>query len=106
MTDRSSSSPSTTTPPTTEPWGGFGDPFREAMSVARFVETPGLVQMLMAVWVPGKGWLVAKRSMIYGGRHGEAPMVDGDLSVLEQAVAIEAKTGLRAIQSRLKREDG
>ncbi|HEX5016488.1 MAG TPA: hypothetical protein VFX15_02750 [Actinomycetes bacterium] len=67
-------------------------------------EVPGMIQMTLATFVPGKGWLTTKRSMIYGGRHGEPPMID-DIEKAHEIMSHELRTGLRAMKHRLDQED-
>jgi hypothetical protein len=57
----------------------------------------GQVQMVMGVWDEQRGWLTTRRSMIYGGRHGEPPMIERDdaVSIIES----EAGNGFRAMQT-------
>lgn len=64
-----------------------------------FHPLPGAIQILMAVYIPGKGYLATRRGMIYGGRHGEPPMVSDPDKAWEIA-AVEVQGGLRALSHR------
>lgn len=59
---------------------------------------PGLFQMVLAVYDRERGWITTKRSIIYGGRHGDAPWVDLPLEDIEKVMSIELRTGIRAIK--------
>ena len=67
-------------------------------------EIPGMVQMTLAVFVPNRGWLTTKRSVIYGGRHGPPPMIDDDAEEIENIMRHELRSGLRAMKERLARD--
>lgn len=74
----------------------------DALELVGFQPIVGLVQVLMAVWVPGKGYLITKRSIIYGGRHGDPPLI------MDQAswpiVESEVRGGLRTLAHRYEEE--
>lgn len=67
-------------------------------------ESPKLVQMTLAVYIPGKGWLTTKRGIIYGGRHGEPPLIDFDVDVIVERLTPELRSGIRAMKHRLENE--
>jgi len=70
-------------------------------------EIDGMVQVVMAVYVKGEGWLWTRRGMIYGGRHGEPPTIEKPEEALFDIVALEVKTGLRAMRHTYQRhKDG
>lgn len=68
-------------------------------------EVDGLIQARVSVFVAGKGWLTSRRSLIYGGRHGEPPMIIGPESS-DDIVLMEVKTMLRALRHAYRRETG
>jgi hypothetical protein len=74
---------------------GYGD---AAMEAVGFRKIPGMIQMVMAVWVPEEGWLHTKRGITACGPIKAQP-------VGEDAVVLEAKSGYRAIQHRLEAVD-
>ena len=71
--------------------------FDAAMQLAGFRKVEGQVQLVMAQWVPGKGWLTTRRGITVCGPIAAQPTG-------EDAVALEAKTGYRALQHRLAKE--
>lgn len=71
----------------------------------RWPEIPGMVQMVLATFVPDKGWLVTKRSAIYGGRHGRPPLIEDTEGAIVDVMAPELRSGIRAMKARLARED-
>lgn len=77
----------------------------EALETVGFRRVPGAIQILTAVWIPGKGYLASKRSMIYGGHHGEQPMIT-DLDKAEAIVGLEVRGSLRALAHRYAEESG
>ena len=67
----------------------------------RWVEAPGLIQMETGIFVPDHGWLTSKRSVIYGGRHGPAPMITADIDTVMGIMVPELRSCIRAIKHRL-----
>jgi hypothetical protein len=67
-------------------------------------EAPGMVQMTIASFIPNKGWLVTKRSMLYGGRHGPPPLIDDDEDKILEIMTHELRSCIRAMKQRLARE--
>ena len=67
-----------------------------------WVEAPGLIQMETGIFVPTHGWLTSKRSVIYGGRHGPAPMIDDGIDTIMDIMVPELRSCIRAIQHRLR----
>ena len=69
---------------------GPGDAATEAVG---FHKMDGMIQLVMAVWVPGKGWLHTRRGIV---RHGiiHPPT--------EDEIVLEARGAYRAITHRLK----
>lgn len=65
-----------------------------------WLKVHGMIQIAMVVYDEERGWLITKRGAIYGGRHGEAPMIAGDLPVLERIIGVEIRSGLRALKAR------
>jgi hypothetical protein len=55
-----------------------------------------MIQVRLAVFVPGKGLLETRRGLIYGGRHGPAPMIEDEAS--DETILLETKTALRALR--------
>lgn len=61
----------------------------------------GMVQVVMFVWCEDRGeWLHTRRGVIYGGRHGEPPMLEQPIEKLETTVLTEVRGGLRALAHR------
>lgn len=68
-----------------------------------FVRVHGMIQVLMAVWDEERGWLTTKRGVIYGGRHGEPPMIEDQPEKIAAIIQPEVATGLRALQKGWRR---
>lgn len=64
---------------------------------------PNQIVMVMAAWIPDHGWLVTRRGMIYGGKHGQPPLLDLPWDELKEIVAREATSSARAIQHRYQK---
>lgn len=71
----------------------------------RASRTPGLVQMVLVTYVPGKGWLATRRGAIYGGHHGRPPLIEDSLERVMEVMTVELRSGIRAMQHRVRRED-
>jgi hypothetical protein len=64
------------------------------------LEVPGMVQMVLTVYDPERGWLTTKRGIIHGGRHGELPLIEKSVDEVVDILSVELRTGIRAMQSR------
>lgn len=69
-------------------------------SFSSWPEIPGMIQMVLATFVPTRGWLTTKRSVIYGGHHGEPPMITKPEKAFE-IMQVELRSGLIAMKHRL-----
>jgi hypothetical protein len=67
----------------------------------RWLEVPGMVQMVLGTFVPGKGWLVTKRGVIYGGRHGPPPLIADDVDKVVEHLLPELRSGIRAMKKKI-----
>ena len=66
---------------------------------AVFQRMENAVQVLMAVWVPGRGWLTTKRLVTLGRAE------DGFGLPSEGTILHECRGGYRAMQYALRKED-
>jgi hypothetical protein len=73
-------------------------------SAMRYPEVPGMIQMVVASFIPDKGWLVTKRSIIYGGRHGPPPLIYDDEEKILGIMTHELRSAIRAMKHRFHRE--
>lgn len=70
-----------------------------------FKPIPGMIQSVHVVYVEGRGYLVNRRSIIYGGHHGDAPFLDDPQKAVE-IVQRETRAAIHALASAHKRATG
>jgi hypothetical protein len=76
------------------------DPFADPQPEDHGHKMPDVLQLLIYVWVPGKGYLTTRRGITMcnlSGAKPENPLTD------EEMFMLEAKAGYRAIKAGLKR---
>lgn len=77
--------------------------YEEKPDPFEFHHSPGVVQLYLTMWVPGRGWLATRRGIsVCNLSSGE--LIRDHLSD-EEVLALEAKTGYRAMMHALKREE-
>jgi hypothetical protein len=65
-----------------------------------WLEVPGVVQVVIAAYDPERGWVSTKRGMLYGGHHGEPPLIGQPIEKVLEIVDREVHSGVRAIKAR------
>lgn len=63
---------------------------------AELPEVPGEVQLLVAVWLPGHGWITSYRGVVI---HGQMPTIEQPVDVLMEALGVELRAALRSAQN-------